>query len=121
VSVVLAAFSMVGFGLLLGGVALYLRTSIILGNIFLFLGLLVSGTNFPVTNLPVPLQYVGYALPLTYAVSAVRGALSGAPLVTLLGLWGALALAGLVSYAIAILLWNIFERRALATGSIAKF
>ncbi|MCI4318973.1 MAG: ABC transporter permease [Thermoplasmata archaeon] len=121
VSVVLAAFSMVGFGLLLGGVALYLRTSIVLGNIFLFLGLLVSGTNFPVSNLPVPLQYVGYALPLTYAVSAVRGSLAGAPLGVLLGLWGALALAGLVSYGIAILLWKIFERRALATGSIAKF
>jgi ABC-2 type transport system permease protein len=121
VSVVLAAFSMVGFGLLLGGVALYLRTSIILGNIFLFLGLLVSGTNFPVSNLPVPLQYLGYGLPLTYAVSAVRAALSGASSTTLGLLWGELAAAGLVSYAIAILLWKVFERRALATGSIARF
>ena len=41
VSVALTAFAMVGFGLLLGGVALYLRTSIILGNIFLFAGLLL--------------------------------------------------------------------------------
>ncbi|MCI4351296.1 MAG: ABC transporter permease [Thermoplasmata archaeon] len=121
ISVVLAAFSMVGFGLLLGGVALYLRTSIILGNIFLFLGLLVSGTNFPVANLPLPLQFLGYGLPLTYAVSAVRASLAGAPLSTLGLLWGELALAGLVSYAIAILLWKVFERRALATGSIARF
>lgn len=121
VSVVLAAFSMVGFGLLLGGVALYLRTSIILGNIFLFLGLLVSGTNFPTSQLPVPLQIVGDGLPLTWAIAAVRAALGGAGSSVLYLDWVAVAVAGLVSYALALVLWRIFERRALATGSIARF
>ena len=121
VSVVLTAFAMVGFGLLLGGVALYLRTSIILGNIFLFVGLLLSGVNFPLSSLPTPLQWAGDALPLTWGVAAIRGVLNGDPLATLLGLWGAVGLAAVASFGLAIGLWEFFERRAFATGSIARF
>jgi len=121
VSVVLTAVAMVGFGLLLGGVALYLRTSIILGNIFLFVGLLLSGVNFPLSQLPVPLQYAGDALPLTWGVAAIRAAVSGAPLPSLLLLWGAVALAAGIAFASAIVLWEVFERRALSTGSIARY
>ncbi|MCI4335221.1 MAG: ABC transporter permease, partial [Thermoplasmata archaeon] len=97
VSVVLLSVSMVGFGLLLGGVALFLRTSIILGNIFLFIGLLLSGANFPVSFLPLPLQWLGYLLPLTWGISAVRAAASGAALGTMLPLWGVLALSTVVA------------------------
>ncbi len=121
VSVVLTAFAMVGFGLLLGGVALYLRTSIILGNIFLFAGLLLSGVNFSLSALPLPLQYVGYGLPLTWGLLAIRAAVAGDPLSTVSVLWGAVAAAAAISFGAAISLWGYFERRALATGSIARF
>ena len=121
VSIVLTAFAMVGFGLLLGGVALYLRTSIILGNIFLFIGLLLSGINFPLSNLPQPLQWVGDALPLTWGVAAIRAALAGDSIGALAVLWGAVAVAAVLSFALAIGLWAYFERRALTTGSIARF
>jgi ABC-2 type transport system permease protein len=121
VSVVLTAFAMVGFGLLLGGVALYLRTSIILGNIFLFIGLLLSGVNFPTSQLPLPLQYVGDGLPLTWGLAAIRGAVAGDSLGTIAWLWLAVALAAAVSFGAAISLWEVFERRALSTGSIARF
>ncbi len=121
VSVVLTAFAMVGFGLLLGGVALYLRTSIVLGNIFLFVGLLLSGVNFPLSELPRPLQYAGDALPLTWGLSAIRAAVSGDPVAQLLPYWGAVGLAAALSFGSAIGLWAVFERRALSTGSIARF
>ncbi|HLN51781.1 MAG TPA: ABC transporter permease [Thermoplasmata archaeon] len=121
ISIVLMAFAMVGFGLLLGGVALYLRTSIILGNIFLFVGLLLSGVNFPLSSLPLPLQWAGDALPLTWGLAAIRAALSGESLGSIAILWGAVGLAALVSFGAAVTLWKIFERRALATGSIARF
>ena len=121
VSVVLTAFAMVGFGLLLGGVALYLRTSIILGNIFLFIGLLLSGVNFPASALPPALQYVGDALPLTWGLTAIRAATAGDSLGTLAVLWGAITLAAALSFGAAIFLWQVFERRALSTGSIARF
>jgi ABC-2 type transport system permease protein len=121
VSIVLTAFAMVGFGLLLGGVALYLRTSIILGNIFLFVGLLLSGVNFPLAQLPPVLQWAGDALPLTWGIAAIRAAFAGDSISALLPLWAAVALVGALSYALAIGLWGTFERRAKATGSIARF
>lgn len=121
VSVTLTAFAMVGFGLLLGGVALYLRTSIILGNIFLFIGLLLSGVNFPVSQLPPVLQWIGYGFPLTWGLAAVRASVAGDPWGTVAVLWLAVVLAAAVSFALAIGLWKYFERRALATGSIARF
>lgn len=121
VSVVLTSIAMVGFGLLLGGVALFFRTSIILGNIFLFAGLLLSGVNFPLSFLPAPLQWAGDLLPLTWGVSAVRDSVAGAPLATILPAWGALALGLLASVGLAMGLWDVFERRALATGTIVRF
>ena len=121
VSVSLTAFAMVGFGLLLGGVALYLRTSIILGNIFLFIGLLLSGVNFPASQLPLPLQWIGYAFPLTWGLDAVRDSVAGDSLGTIGIVWGIVALAAAASYGLAIGLWEVFEHRALSTGSIARF
>jgi ABC-2 type transport system permease protein len=121
VSVVLTAFAMVGFGLLLGGVALYLRTSIILGNIFLFVGLLLSGVNFPLSSLPASLQWIGYALPLTWGLASVRAAIAADSFSTITLLWAAVALCAAVAYTAAILLWDVFEHRALSTGAIARF
>jgi len=121
VSIVLTAFAMVGFGLLLGGVALFFRTSIILGNIFLFIGLLLSGVNFPVSALPVPLQWVGWGLPLTWGIASIRAGLAGAPIGELLPLWGLVGLCAVVAFGLSIGLWETFERRALSTGSIARF
>jgi ABC-2 type transport system permease protein len=121
VSVVLTAFAMVGFGLLLGGVALYLRTSIILGNIFLFIGLLLSGVNFPASQLPAPLEWIGYGFPLTWGLDAVRASVAGDPTGVVGLYWLAVALSAAASYGLAIGLWKVFEHRALATGSIARF
>jgi ABC-2 type transport system permease protein len=121
VSITLTAFAMVGFGLLLGGVALYLRTSIILGNIFLFIGLLLSGVNFPASQLPAPLAWIGYGFPLTFGLDAVRAAVAGDSLPVVGMYWVLVAIAGIASYALAIGLWKVFEHRALATGSIARF
>jgi ABC-2 type transport system permease protein len=120
-SIVLTAFAMVSFGLLLGGIALYLRTSIILGNIFLFVGLLLSGVNFPLSSLPMPLQWVGDALPLTWGLASIRAVLSGDSLGVISVLWCAVVLAAVVSFGTAVILWNVFERRALSTGSIVRF
>lgn len=109
VSVVLTAFAMVGFGLLLGGLALYLRTSIILGNIFLFVGLLLSGVNFPLSSLPPSLQIAGDALPLTWGLSAIRAAISGESLGSLGLLWAAVGLSGIISLGLAMGLWEYFN------------
>jgi ABC-2 type transport system permease protein len=121
VSILLTCVSMVGFGLLLGGIALFLRTSIVLGNIFLFIGLLLSGVNFPTSQLPVGLQWAGDLFPLTWGVAAIRDSVAGDSLATLGPLWGILGVATLAALGLAMGLWGVFERRALATGSIVRF
>jgi ABC-2 type transport system permease protein len=82
VAITITAFSMVAFGLMLSSVGLYLRTSMIIANIFLFLGLLVSGVNFPVDRLPGWAQPIAYAIPLTYGTDAVRAAVSGSSVIS---------------------------------------
>lgn len=121
VSLLLCVFAMVGFGLLLAGVALWLRTSNILANIFLFIGFVLAGANFPLSYLPGPLQVAGELLPLTWGIASLRAAISGAPLPSVAGLWGLTLLGGGVSYALALGLWEVFERQATRTGSIIRF
>lgn len=121
ISILLTAVSMVGFGLLLGGVALFLRTSIILGNIFLFIGLLLSGVNFPLSFLPPSLRFIGELFPLTWGVAAIRASVAGSSLEAILPIWGFLIAGTVVSLLLSMGLWTVFERRALASGKIVQF
>jgi ABC-2 type transport system permease protein len=121
ISLVLTVAAMVGFGLLLAGIALWLRSSNQLANIFLFIGFVLAGANFPLTYLPVGLQWAGELLPLTWGISALRASISGASAGTLLFLWGVTALEGAVAYGLALGLWQVFERQATRTGSIVRF
>ncbi|MDE1821438.1 MAG: ABC transporter permease [Euryarchaeota archaeon] len=121
VSLVLTVVAMVGFGLLLAGVALWLRSSNQIANIFLFIGFVLAGANFPLSYLPVPLQWAGELLPLTWGIASLRAALAGASGSTVLFLWGMTALEGGVAYAMALGLWQVFERQATRTGSIVRF
>jgi ABC-2 type transport system permease protein len=65
----------------------------------------------------------GVSIPLATVpgLAAIRGAIAGDSLGALGALWGAVALSGLISVGLAMGLWGVFERRALATGSIARF
>ncbi len=72
--------AMVGFGLLISSIGLYFRTAIIVANVFLFVGVLLCGVNFPVSELPSWLSPVSYCIPLTYGMSALRLGISGGSL-----------------------------------------
>jgi ABC-2 type transport system permease protein len=121
VSLVLTVVAMVGFGLLLAGIALWLRSSNQIANIFLFIGFVLAGANFPLSYLPLGLQWAGELLPLTWGIAALRASLAGASTPTLLFLWGLTAIEGLVAYGAALGLWQVFERQATRTGSIVRF
>jgi ABC-2 type transport system permease protein len=47
-----------------------------LANLPRFLMLFLSGVFYPISNMPLALQYVSYLLPLTYTVGGLRLALS---------------------------------------------
>jgi len=118
IAVVLTAFTMAGFGLLIGGFSFYFREPIVLANIFTFVLLIFCGVNFPIQELPQPLQPISYAFPLTYGIDAARKAIAGATLVEISPILGLELIVGLVSIAIGYIFFQSFERAARKTGRL---
>jgi len=118
ITVLLTAFTMTGYGLLIGGFSFYFRDPLIFANIFTFILLIFCGVNFPVQDLPQPVQAVSYAFPLTYGVEAARRAIDGGTLFDISGLLGSQLLVGLVSMMLGYFFFRSFERVARKTGRI---
>jgi len=120
-TVLLTSVTMIGFGLLISAVGLYMRTAMIVANIFLFVTLLLSGVNFPVSELPGWLQPVSWAIPLTYGTEAVRAAIAGTPLGGLLPTLGWEALDGVVVMFAGYALFTGFENLSRRTGRFEEY
>lgn len=119
--VLLTSVTMITFGLLISAVGLYMRTALIVANIFLFITLLLSGVNFPVTVLPGWLQPVAWAIPLTYGTEAIRMAISGASIQALLPVLGWEALDGLIVLLAGFALFTGFENLSRKTGRFEDY
>jgi len=118
VVVFLTAFTMSGFGLLIGGLSFYFREPLVFANIFTFILLIFCGVNFPVQSLPQPLQYISYIFPLTYGVDAGRRAISGATLIDTGPLLGQMLTVGFISILLGYVFFRSFEHVARKTGRI---
>jgi len=118
VVVFLTAFTMSGFGLLIGGFSFYFREPLVFANIFTFILLIFCGVNFPVQALPQPVQVVSYVFPLTYGVEAGRRAIAGATLVDVVPLLGQMLIVGFASILLGYVFFRSFERMARKTGRI---
>jgi len=121
VTVLLTAVAMTGFCLLISAVGLYLRTAMIVANIFLFVTLLLSGVNFPVSVLPTWLQPVSWAIPLTYGTQAVRMAIAGSSFTALLPTLGWEALDAVLVMGAGYALFNGFENLSRKTGRFEEY
>jgi ABC-2 type transport system permease protein len=119
--VLLTSAAMIGFGLLISAVGLYMRTALIVANVFLFVSLLLCGVNFPVSVLPIWLQPVSWVIPLSFGTEGVRMAISGASLWTLLPLLGWEALDGLLVLLAGFALFSGFESLARKTGRFEEY
>jgi ABC-2 type transport system permease protein len=119
--VMLTAIAMTTFGLLISAVGLYMRTALIVANVFLFVTLLLSGVNFPVSVLPGWLQPVSWAIPLTYGTEAVREAIAGTSLLGLLPLLGWEALDALLVMVAGYAVFAGFESLARRTGRFEEY
>lgn len=115
------SFAMTGFGLMISSLGLYLRTSMVVANIFLFIGLLLCGVNFPVSYLPTWIQPVSYAIPMTYGTEAARMAVSGSNTLDIGWLLIAEAAVGVVAILIGYLMFHHFEKIARAKGTMERF
>jgi ABC-2 type transport system permease protein len=119
--VLLTSVAMISFGLLISAVGLYMRTALIVANIFLFVTLLLSGVNFPVTELPGWLQPVSWVIPLTYGTEAVRMAIAGASLQALAPILGWEALDGVLVLFAGFALFSTFESLSRKTGRFEEY
>ncbi|MDR1404932.1 MAG: ABC transporter permease [Candidatus Methanoplasma sp.] len=121
VILLLTCLSLTGLGMLLGSAGIRLRTAAIIANIFAYIGLLISGVNFPVSYLPDWVQAVSYCMPLTYAVEAVRGAVDGASLIDLYRPICMMILLGTVFMIIAWFSFKFFEESSRNSGKTDSF
>jgi ABC-2 type transport system permease protein len=120
VVVFLTAFTMAGFGLLIGGLAFYYREPLVFANIFTFILLIFCGVNFPVQSLPQPLQAIAYIFPLTYGIDAGRKAIIGESLGAIAPLLVQMLIVGFISILLGYIFFCSFEHLARKTGRIEE-
>lgn len=119
VVVIATAFTMAGFGLLIGGLAFHFRNAMVFANIFTFILLIFCGVNSKVADLPIFAQPVSYAIPLTYGTITANSAITeGATLLSVSPLLGAQLAVGIISMLIGYYFFQAFERSARKTGKI---
>jgi ABC-2 type transport system permease protein len=82
---------------------------------------LFGGVYFPLSILPVPLQIVGWMLPITHALSGIRGALHGATLAQLApdALW--LITATVVLLPVSLVIFARAVRHAKIDGTLGQY
>jgi ABC-2 type transport system permease protein len=119
--ILVTSLAMTGFGLMLGSVGLYLRTTMIIANIFLFIALLLCGVNFPVADLPTWLQPFSYAIPMTFGTMAARAAVQGSSVADLAPVLLQEIGAGAASILVGYLLFLGFEALARRKGTFEEF
>ena len=119
--VMLTAIAMTAFGLLISAVGLYMRTALIVANVFLFVTMLLCGIDFSVSVLPVWLQPLSWAIPLTYGTDAVREAIAGASVQSLLPLFGWESLDALLVMVAGFAVFSGFESLSRKTGRFEEY
>ena len=121
VVMVVTAFSMSCIGMAIGAIGIYLRTSMILANIIAYIGLVISGVNFPVSDLPGWLQVVSHAYPLTYAVEATRKSFDGGGIMEVAPELLILVVMGVIFLVMSIFLFRYFEKATRKSGRMDSF
>jgi ABC-2 type transport system permease protein len=119
--ILISSFSMVGFGMMLSSFGLFLRSANVMASLVLYLVLIISGANFPISYLPEPIQYVSWCIPVTYGIVALKESVAGQPLTDTLPELGMMMLIGAVMLVLAYLTFLRFERIARVTGSMDMF
>jgi ABC-2 type transport system permease protein len=117
-TVFLTAFTMAGFGLLIGGLSFFFRNPMVFANIFTFVLLIFCGVNFPVQSLPNVIQPVSYLFPLTYGITAARSAISGGNLIQIAPTLALQLVVGLAAMVVGFLFFRSFENSARKTGKM---
>jgi ABC-2 type transport system permease protein len=119
--ILLTAFSVGGISMMIGSIGIYMRTSAIIANIATYIGLVLCGVNFPVSDLPAWVQKIAYCHPLTYAVEATRGAIGGSSVADLAYPITIMIFLGILFIVLAYLMFRFFEHLSRKKGRMDVF
>lgn len=116
-----ATFSAAGMGLMMSALALLTDSMYLILNVVASLILLLSGANFPTTQLPIIVQYVAKIFPLNRAVAAANMAFSDFEINNYVRLILGEILLGICFYIFAFVMLKIIERVAIKKASLEMF
>ena len=86
--ILVAAFSCTGLGFINAALALRIRESGVLSNVFFGFLLIFTGANIPLSDLPGWMQTISDLIPFTHSIEAARRLVDGASLSSVLALVG---------------------------------
>ncbi len=119
--IAVCAFACTGLGLLAAALALRVRETAVLNNVFFGILLIFSGVNVPVAALPGWMAAVSTWLPLTHGIAAARRVAAGAPLGSVSGSLLAEAGVGVLYVAVALVLLSWLERESRRRATLETY
>jgi ABC-2 type transport system permease protein len=111
---------LIGFGILMAGLTMRLKSYNTISNLIFFGYIILTGALFPITLIPTPFRYISLAIPFTYFIDLMRHAALDSP--TLLPEITEYIVAVLLSVSMLIVgfvAFNKIEEEARVRGSIA--
>ncbi len=116
-----ATFATAGLGLLCSVFALITDSMYLLLNAIASFVIIFSGANFPVSQLPIPMQWIAHIFPLYRSVQAANMCLTEIDWKVFWRLFAGEALLGLVLYFAAFVLLKIIESYAVKNATLEVF
>jgi ABC-2 type transport system permease protein len=118
--ILVAAFSCTGLGLINAALALRIRESAVLSNVFFGFLLIFTGANIPLATLPSWMREVSDFLPFTHSIAAARELVNGAPMSDVLGLVGSELLIGVAYAVVGFLVFRFFENQGRRHATLER-
>jgi ABC-2 type transport system permease protein len=118
--ILVAAFSCTGLGMINAALALRIRESAVLSNVFFGFLLIFTGANVPLSDLPDWMRAVSDYIPFTHSIAAARQVVDGASTSSVLDLLGAELLIGFAYGVAGYLLLRFFENQGRRHATLER-
>lgn len=117
-TILITTFSTSGLGLLLGCLSLITRNVMFVNNTVYFLLLVISGANISIATLPMWMQRISFAVPLTRGIAAAREIIAGNDYRSVTPLLNGELLIGIMYVFLGYALFRWFEMEAKRRGTL---
>lgn len=120
-ALLVASFSAMAFGLIISCLGLLSRDLNLILNIASMSMLGLTGANFPIERMPVWLQTISHAMPLTRSIELCRALQAGEALSTHMNLLYGEVLVGMALMFVGVVLFSFMEKIAVKRGALEMF